>query len=443
MADLLIKNGTIIDVEQARIFKGAIEVRGKKIYKLIPDGDQLPNNIEIFDASGKYIIPGLIDMHCHLHEGFAKHFVAAGVTTVRNTAGNIIFLNELREKYVDEPFPKIYGSDRMIDGWPGQWGETSYGNFVTDCPKAARKEVRRQANAGAYFIKLYGWIKEDVLIAATEEAKQLGLEVAIDLINSKDLTILDAAKAGVNWIEHASGFAQALYKGWNPMANQENWQTIDWENPDEGKIKDICAALLQSGVKLCPTMVLFDQTMKFPSYWSPQHPVINSINERAFPLTYWQEQEELISIVQKNNAIINTLTKKVAKTYFDMGGVVVAGTDTPALLYTYPGMALHRELEIFVEIGFSEMEALQAATSHAAKAMKQTEIGSIKENAFADLLILSKNPLDDIKHTQEIDYIVQDGKFYRPKEILRELPSLEEANKTMNRFIEKWDMHHS
>ncbi|WP_047986521.1 amidohydrolase family protein [Ornithinibacillus californiensis] len=443
MEKLLIKNGTIIDVVNEVLFIGAIEVDGNKIKRIIKQDEVLPEGIETIDAKGKYIIPGLIDMHCHINEGFAPHFVASGVTTVRNTAGNVLLLNNLIQKPDSAPIPRVYASDRMIDGSPGQWGPTSYGNFVTDDPEEAREEVRRQVEVGARFIKLYGWIKKDAMAAAADEAKKFGLEVSIDLINSKDVTALDAAKAGVTWFEHASGFAQELYKGWSPLVEQAEWSHINWEEPDQEKIKELCEKMLEYNVKLCPTMVLFDQAMSFPNYWSPKNKVIQSIENRKSPVEYWKSHEDIIDVIKESNAIINNLTKAIAKTYYDMGGTVVAGTDTPALLYTYPGMALHRELEIFVEIGFTEMEALQAATVNAAKSINLDDIGSIQEGKTADLVILHENPLENIMHTKEIDLVVKGGKPYKQEEILRSAPSEEEVNRTIQAFMEEWEGIHA
>lgn len=441
MKKLLIKNGTIIDVANEGIFLGAIEIEGNKIKRIIKQDEVLPDSIETIDASGKFIIPGLIDMHCHINERFAPHFVASGVTTVRNTAGNVNFLSKLIEQPADAPTtPRIYASDRMIDGSPGQWGPTSFGNFVTDDPEEARKEVRRQVEVGAKFIKLYGWITKDVMVAAVDEAKKYNLEVAIDLVNSKDVSALDAAEAGVTWFEHASGFANAMYKGWNLFViNNEEWSHIDWDNPDQDKVKEICEKMLAYNIKLCPTMMLDDQCVKYPEFWSPKNMVIESAKNINYMMQYWKAHEEQIDAIRKYNAKPHKLTKAIAKTYYDMGGTVVAGTDTPALLYTYPGMALHRELEIFVEIGFTEMEALQAATVNAAKSINLNDIGSIQEGKIADLVILKENPIDNIKHTQEIDLIVKGGKAYNQEEILSYVPSEEEVNKSQEAFIVEWE----
>ncbi|WP_274309886.1 amidohydrolase family protein [Solibacillus daqui] len=439
MEQLLIKNGTIIDVENGGSFIGAIEIEGNKIKRMIKQSDALPEGVATLDAKGKYIIPGLIDMHCHINERYAPHFVASGVTTVRNAAGNVILLQNLIEKPDHAPTPRVYASDRMIDGTPGQWGPTSYGNFVTDDPEEARKEVRRQVEVGAKFVKLYGWIKKEVMAAAVDEAKKYNLEVTCDLMNSKELTALDAAELGVNWIEHASGFAQEIYKGWNPLVDQEEWSHIDWENPDQEKIKELCEKMLSYNVKLCPTMVVFDQSMQYPNIWSPKNNVIESLVKLNLMMDEWNKNTQYVDSIKSRTAIINNLTKAIAKTYYDMGGTVVAGTDTPALLFTYPGMAIHRELEIFVEIGFTELEALQAATVNAANSINLNDIGTLQEGKIADLVILSNNPLENIKHTQDIEFIVKGGKVYNEEEILRSIPSEEEFNKSMQAFMEKWE----
>lgn len=440
MSNLIIKNGTIIDVENGDSYVGSIEVERNTVKRIFRSDDVLPEGVQIVDAEGKYIIPGLIDMHCHINERFAPHFVASGVTTIRNTAGNVLLLKNLIEKPDDAPTPRVYASDRMIDGTPGQWGPTSYGALVTDNPEEARKEVRRQVEVGAKFVKLYGWIKRDVMAAAVDEAKKYNLEVAIDLVNSKDLTALDAAECGVTWIEHASGFAHEMYKGWNLFVDQEEWLHIDWENPDQEKIKELCEKMLAYNVKLCPTMVIYDQSIKYPEFWSPENIVIESASKINYIMQYWKQQAEHVESIKKYNAKPHNLDKAIAKIYYDMGGTVVAGSDTPGLLYTYPGMVLHRELELFVEIGFTEMEALQAATINAAKSINLDDIGIIKEGSIADLVILNDNPLENIKHTKNIHIIVKGGKAYTQEEILSHVPSEDEVEKSTAKFIEQWEV---
>src|SRR5699024_8181980 len=352
----LITNGQIIDVESGAISHGAIEIKNGMIERTYEEKELLPRHIEQIDLHGKYIIPGLIDMHCHIQEAFAPHF-AAGVTTVRNTAGDTHTLSPFIEAPLHAPTPTMYASDSLIDGEPGLWGPTQPGNFVTDDPNAARKEVRRQAEVGAKFIKVYGLIKENVLRAIVEEAKTVNLEVSCDLLHSKEIDALTAAKLGVTWFEHASGFAQGVYPKWHIHADQKQWRHIDWQNPDQEKIKRFCEEILKYNVKLCPTFIVQDQAERLPNVWDPDNP-ISTKGKKHFE-EHWNFLLKNREAVQEQIGLLNTFIKTVAKTYADLGGTVVAGTDTPALPGVFPGMALHRELELFVEAGFTSLQALQ------------------------------------------------------------------------------------
>ncbi|MDN7240563.1 amidohydrolase family protein [Planococcus sp. N028] len=375
------------------------------------------------DLEGKFVLPGLIDMHCHILESFAPHFVAAGVTTVRNTAGNVLQLKDLIEADPSAPTPRVYSADRMIDGPPGLWGPSSSGNFVAPSKLQARNEVKRQAAAGAKFIKVYGWLPKEEMEAVVEEAKAHNLEVSCDLLHSYNVNALDAAKIGVTWFEHASGFLQTLYPSWNTQADQEEWDKINWAEPNEREIKKLCEEMIKYNVKLCPTLVLSNQIMQYPDYWNPQNEIIESIAGIEHLNEQWGNMSGYMKEMKTQVGLIEAFTKKVTKTYFDLGGTVVTGTDTPAGIWTYPGAALHRELELFVEIGFSEMEALQAATIKAAEAIGLNDIGVIKNGAMADLVVLSENPLADIRNTKTIDMVIKGGKVYTQSEILENTPN--------------------
>lgn len=435
----IVKNGTIIDVEKGDSFLGSIEIEGTKITRIYKSGESLPESIETIDATGNYIIPGLIDMHCHIRGGFAPHFLASGVTTVRNAASNVLMIEDLLNAPLDAPTPRVFSADRMIDGEPGLWGPTSFGNLVTEDPEEARQEVRRQAVAGVNFIKIYGLANREVIQATVEEARKFDLEVACDLIHSQKVSALEAAELGVTWFEHASGFVQALYPGWYPSADQAEWSHINWEEPDEKKIKELCEQMLRYKVKLCPTLVCIDQANQHPDFWYPKNAVTNSLEEHDILMSHWHSMAEQVDGIKQQLGNQHTFTKIVAKTYFELGGTVVPGTDTPALIYTFPGMALHRELELFNEIGMSEMETLQAATIQAARSINLDEIGAIKEGYIADLVLLNENPLEAIKHTKDIHRIIKGAKMYSQEEILTYIPTKEKLEKQMVEFEKRWE----
>lgn len=125
-------------------------------------------NLEI-DGTNKYLMPGLVDMHTHISSASAKHYLYSGVTTVRNTGGNYELLN-----LIDDVSPNVYATYRFIDGEPGLWGPTSYGNISTndiDTALAAVDELHKQ---GAKFVKVYGNIQEDVMKAIVKKSNKLG-----------------------------------------------------------------------------------------------------------------------------------------------------------------------------------------------------------------------------------------------------------------------------
>lgn len=412
----LLTNGQMIDVESGTISVGTIEIKDGMIKRTYEQHEELPSSVEQMDAQGKYIIPGLIDMHCHIQETYAPHFVATGVTTVRNTAGDREALKPLLEAPLDAPTPMMYACDALIDGEPGLWGPTAPGNFVTDDPKAAREEVKRQAEIGATFIKVYCMIKKDVLKAIVDEAQKHHLEVSCDLLHAKDVDALTAAKLGVTWFEHASGFAQGVYPGWHVHADQNEWRHIHWQEPDQERIQKFCKEMLTFNVKLCPTFIVQDQAERLPNYWDPDN-MISTSSEQFFE-EHWQGALKHSEAVHDQTGFLNTFIKRVAKTYADLGGTVVAGSDTPALPGIFPGMSLHRELELFVEAGFTPLEALQAATNKAAESIELETIGLLKKGYIANLVILDGNPLENISNTQKIAHIIKGGKLYNQSDIV-------------------------
>lgn len=420
----VLTNGSIIDVENGQVFEGSIEVENGYIKK-VTYGKAKDTGAEFIDISGNFVIPGLIDMHCHMNESYSPQFVASGVTTVRNMGGrSMLQLKNLLEAPIDAPTPRVYTTERLIDGPPGLWGPTNEGNFVTDDTDEARREVRRQVAAGVNFIKVYGWLPKNVMEAVSDEANKCGLEVSCDLIHSTTVNALTAAKMGVSWFEHASGFIQAIYPGWHTQKEQKEWDKIDWDVPDTDKIYRVCEEMLQYNVKLCPTLIIQDQIDKFPDYWHLDNAVTRKLEGKDNLMEYWQGVSSDPEPYKKQLGIQNNWIKAITKIYFELGGTVVAGTDTPGGFYNYPGMGMHRELELLVETGLTELQAIQAATVTAAQSIHQHEIGVIKEGKIADLVILNKNPLEDIKHTKEIHSIIKGGKQYDQEAVLKHVRHL-------------------
>jgi hypothetical protein len=239
--------------------------------------------------------------------------------------------------------------------------------------------------------------------------------------------VRDAARFGYRWNEHASGFLQALYPGFN-MRDKETHGSIPWEDPDSPALDALCAELVDLGLMLCPTMVLWEQLSTTPSHWEPDNAVVGSA--RKLLGDHWAPTAEAAA-GGKLGAFtrFTAFNQAVVRAYRRAGGVVVAGTDTPALCWTWPGYALHRELQILVRNGWTAMEAIQSATSVAATAMGRGDIGVIRHGAHADLVLLNADPLADVANTQAVQLVIKGGRTYLPEEPLTHVPSEEDLMK--------------
>lgn len=430
-----LKNGFVLDINSGQFQKADIVINDEKIVSLEDNHMLHLESMQDVDVTGKYIIPGLLDMHVHIKHKFAPLFTAAGITTVRNTGGNVMELASLRHAPNDATTPRVISADRLIDGPPGLWGETSPWNLNVSTVEEAKNEVKRQVKAGAELIKVYGWLSAENMIAVVEEAKIHNLEVSCDLIYSTKVNALDAAKMGIKWNEHASGILQILFPKWTMQAEDAVWNDIDWEKDYRQELEPICQELINHEVIICPTLTLYDQLYRLPNGWKPPANMPDALLNPQSLVKQWSHLESYKEALHKQGKPINII-KQIVKLYHDLGGTIVAGTDTPAGVWTFPGLALHRELQLLVESGLTEWQALQCATVGAANSLELMELGEIKSNYTADLIILNKNPLEDIKNTLSIHRIIKGGMMYEQQDILTTIPSDEEVQSFMNQFTQ-------
>lgn len=435
--NLLLKNANVIFVDSKTISKNDVLIEVGLIKSIGSNLTYNHDQTKIIDCEDKWIIPGLIDMHVHIKDSFAPLFTAAGITTVRNTSGSIVELEEMMNADNTAKTPRVVTSDRLIDGPPGLWGPTSPYSINIDDIDLAKEEVRRQVELGATLIKVYGWLEANIMEAVCEEARKEHVEVSCDLMWSSKVNALEAAKMGVKWLEHASGILQLVYPEWSMKADDTVWDKIDWSNFDDNKIELICSELLKMDVNICPTLTLYDQGYLDTKPWKPNHVIIDKVEENKGLINQWNYI--LQSGHMKNKVgIQNNIIKLIAKTYHDIGGTVVCGTDTPAGVFTFPGMALHRELELFVENGFTEFETIRAATIISADAINRNDLGRICEGVVADLIILNGNPIESISNTQDIFYVLKGGEVYSPQELIDAVPTEQDNQKNIEKLIKKF-----
>jgi imidazolonepropionase-like amidohydrolase len=429
---LVIRGGILVDVKSGNeIPNSMIVVRGDRIAQVSKEGKaDLPAGAQIVDASGKWIIPGLIDSHAHAESAEETPFglyLANGVTTIRNPGGNTTVLRLTREKLLNGGIigPRLFFSGQILDGMPPVWDRS----LLVDTPERARSAVNFLADQGVDFVKVYNNVKEPELKVIVQTAKERGLPVAGHI--PRTLTMTRAIEMGMTRLEHIRITGKEMLSAEEaekidplPVGKREPmlWQKFDLGSE---KFRNLVQLLATSRVFLDPTLVTDEY---FGA--SSKEAVEKDPNNQYFPksevdewLKYWNKGvfETPPELVPAAHEAFQKEQKFVGMCG-EAGVRIIAGTDGPGISVLAPGFALHREMELLVASGLSPLQALRAATSTAAEALaKEDQLGTVEPGKFADLVIVDADPLASVQNARQIHLVVQGGKTFEPKILLDEV----------------------
>lgn len=386
-------------------------------------GISIPKNARVIDARGKYLIPGLWDMHVHEifgawlpkdEEVIPLLFVANGITGVRDMGGDLEPLKQWRDAIAAGQMigPRMVISGPMLDGPVPQFPSSYPVKDAAD----GRKAVDELKNAGADFIKIQSLIPSDGYFAAAEEAKKQGIVFVGHVPDA--VRAVDASNAGQKSIEHLTGVFEAC-------STVEDEVMKKPRGPGRGRF---LATYDPDRAKALIVLFVKNQTWQIPTlYWERGEWLIEQTNSGPDPLEkyapaawkkrtwpmftsditkHWSSdplpdrerfvQKELEMVGQMNSA----------------GVPLLAGTDTAAGVRVYPGFSLHDELGLLVQAGLTPMQALQTATINPARFFGFADTGTIAVGKWADLVLLDANPLDDIANTKKIESVVLAGRYF-------------------------------
>ncbi|WP_434122015.1 amidohydrolase family protein [Salinicoccus roseus] len=370
---------------------------------------EIPSEADaVIDGAGKYMMPGLVDMHTHISPLSAKHYLASGVTSIRNTGGNYELI-----QVVDDVAPNTYATYRFIDGNPGLWGPTSYGTVSTNDRDTAVEAVEELHDQGAKFIKVYGNIQADVLEAVAEKGEALGLEVAADLLHTKSIDAMKAAEYGVKWLEHASSIIQHLFPGYHTQLSDEDFAAIAGKPMDEDKLKDLLLYLMDKGVKIVPTLTLYRHLAEGRVFNPPeldasrQMKLLGSDEMLSIDVQFGSIDEQINKELRKRQKWEYEQVKRITEKYLEMGGEVYIGTDAPAGTWVYPGLSMVEELNAFRDFGLNNFEILKKATIEAKKVVGEDE----------GYILLNNNPIERLENILDINTVLVAGKVFTWEEI--------------------------
>jgi imidazolonepropionase-like amidohydrolase len=391
---------------------------------------KIPAGAQRIDGAGKFLIPGLTDMHVHLFtddefpdelaEDELRIMIAYGVTTIRLMTGTPEQLLLRRKSAAEEIVaPAIYAAS------PQFTGRKSTNAHVVTTEAEARAAVSKSKQEGYDFIKVTTYLKPEVYEAIVDEAAKQNIRV-VGHADSRTVGLTRALKAKQQ-IEHLDSYLEALLPESSPIKgsvsdiylyNPKNWESIDYL--DESKIPEIARQTVNSNPFVVPTLHLFKFTFgKGRSEESfMAQPDIRFYPKKVVDLWMGVSKRYLSTAapIEKREKYIG-IRNKLVKAIYDAGGHVMAGSDTPEWLMLY-GHTLHLELVDLRDAGLSNYAALEAATRNPALFFGTlNKTGTIEKGKRADLVLLEANPLDDIANTQKRAGVMLNGKYYQQSEM--------------------------
>ncbi len=397
---------TVIDTESGSARPDrTVLVRDGRIVSVEASGSRAPSGATVLDGRGKFLIPGLWDMHVHLSwttSSALPVLVANGVTGVRDLGSNLTEIDDWRGRIAAGVLvgPRIVRVGPIING-------RSFNRFqlVTESPEQARGIVRALKQVGVDAIKVHRRTPRDAWLAITDEAKKQGLRV----VGHIPMTVRpeEASDAG-QLIEHT----ETLYEGtFSVDLAEERLADSIRRYRVSGAADSLFARFVRNGTSVTPMLVPWRYLIEHPDTSAFADPrmryVARSFKDAA------RKGPPPITAAQLPGA--KRTYEEFRQTVGQMhraGVMLLTGSDIAAT--RIPGFLLQEELVALVDAGLSPIEAIRAATLNPAKAMgKEKDFGSITAGKVADLVLLDANPLDDIRNTQRISAVVLGGKLLR------------------------------
>lgn len=402
VAALAITDVTVVDVVNGALAPAStIIVKGSTI-EAVGREVTVPRNAQRIDGTGRFLIPGLWDMHAH-HQGTGIEsldlFVANGVVGTRDMGSDLEFILPLRERIRngDVLGPEIVAAGPILDAAPPDW---PFRRRVSNAEEA-RVAVRELAGRGVDFIKVHYNTPRDAFFAIAEETRKLGLPFAGHV--PRDVTVAEAADAGMASIEHLSDFRvfrdcsgpepYSLMRC-HPLFQQLITKHV-WQTPTEAFVRSVAD-------------VFEGQPMPHSAYASEPLRELNRKNIEGSKV-----DANALASYRKNAELSLTVVRDLAA----QGAQMLAGCDGAV-----PGFCLHDELESLTEAGLSPLQALQTATINPARFLKREAVqGTVAPGQRADLILLDANPVADIQNVRRIAAVVVRGQLLSSADIQQRL----------------------
>lgn len=434
---ILVKNINIINIEDGAISEPqSILIENGRISRIFRAGAIAYATKHEIDATGKFAISGLWDMHIHLRGGkdlidenknLLPLYIAHGVTTVRDAGGDITpEVLEWKSQITNNALvgPTIFTSGPKIDGKNSTWA----GSLEVQTKEDVTNALDSLQALNVDYVKIYdSRLSEKLYLEILKQAEARGMKTTGHMPLSVMLD--DAIDAGLDGIDHLYYVMKGASSKEAEITAKVRAGTLNFWSAvrelqasyDEDKAKKLFQKLAQNNVAVTPTLHIGEVLSYLQEVDHSNDPELKYIGS-GIQATYSGRLNSALKKSKAANAFdakLNNTFKSMIKPMFDAKVTLLTGSDNGAYnSFVYAGSSLHKELQQFVDAGLTPIEALQSSILNGARFFGvQDSIGTIVEGKKGDLIILNQNPLLNIEHTTSIETVIHNGMAYSREDL--------------------------
>lgn len=440
--ELIIENINIIDPVDGLFKNKTLVIKENKIIEIFNSNEiKISKKNKTYKGDDKFIIPGLWDSHVHfafqveLADSMMNLFLYHGITSLRDTGGPFDFVNKFKQNSIKNPKTKarLKIAGPLLDGEFNVYDGSDHTHPLLSIKNSDEEELKKNVELliekGVDFLKAYEMLSPDQFNTLTELAKKNGLKLTGHVPLSLNVEI--ASNLGLNSIEHFRNIELSMTNQADELLEERKSILYNKSglkgsklrsllhgkqrmksiyNLDSSRIEKVVDILAKNDTWQIPTLKLY-KNFAFKSYKEKEYLSYLELLPKNIRENWYKNIRGLDSNEDKERMDFIKWQSSMVKYMHKKGVTFMAGTDAP-IGFLVPGLSLHQEIEELCASGLSELEAIKTATINPAKYFNLEEsLGRIKQGYIADLIILDKNPLENISYTKSIQAVIKDGYF--------------------------------